>query len=128
MGIVSSQRIRAYFPAMRARTTALWADGIAVDAPRDAYTVSDAERAAGRADNRAGKTDEEALEYQAFLRAATAAAGNDASMVISADVAPGDIDTDGRLVRDVVPSAVVSFHVGADLLWYDVSEAADILQ
>lgn len=131
MRTLSSQRIRAYFPATLARTAALWTDGIAVDEPRTAFTVSDAERASSQDNSRSEKPDEEALEYAAFRRAAAAAreaAEEETTMVVSADVADDDIGADGNLVHDVAVSEVVSFHVGDDLLWYDASEAADLLR
>lgn len=120
-----SSTIRAYIPTTVGAAAALWKGGTLAAAGSHAFTVTDADRAA-----QTGKPDEEALEYFAFGRAAEAAASaagvNDNLLVLSADVDSGDL-RDGVLRTDVAARAVVSFHVGADLLWYDVSEAGDIL-
>lgn len=123
---MASSTIRAYIPTTVRAAADLWAGGTASQAGCPAFTVTAADRAA-----QTGKPDEEALEYAAFARAAEAAAeGTNADehmLVLSADVDGHDV-AGGVLATDVPTRAVVSFHVGDDLLWYDVTEAADILR
>lgn len=118
---MASATLRGYIPTSTGAAAARWTDGVACAAGAAVFTVTDADRAAQV------RPDEEALEYAAFSRAADVAAeAEDAALVLSADLAPHEI-AGGALVSDLPVGAVVSFHVGPELLWYDVTEAADIL-
>lgn len=125
--------MRVYLPLLLPELTAVATDGHLPERP--GHVVSDALRAADV------EADEEDLEFEAMCQAldAARALGPGRRVVAAADIADAPATgSDARLDRPVaVPLAdVVSFHVEEDegevgtgyddLLWYDVTELAEL--